>query len=509
MAIVGIDVGSTGCKCTVCSDGGIQLSEAYREYEIQKALGDRELDPWEVWCSVKVVVSEAVSRTDEKIRAIGVTSFGETCIFADGDGRPLMNAMLYVDPRGEEQCRKITKHFGTDAICRRTGVFPQPMYSISKLMWAAEERPEIYEKTKRIFQFGDYIVYMLCNKAQIDYSLACRTMAFDYHAREWAEEILNYAGIDKEKLSEPVPTGSAAGTIRPELAGELGLPKDTVIVSGCHDQIAAAVGTGCLGKGMAVDGTGTVECITPVFGEPENVEAMYRNNYVMVPYVNPGEYVTYAFSFNGGSLLKWYRDNLAALETQVFRKMGMNPYDGFNCQMKAEEPSGLLVLPYFSGSATPYMDGAIRGAILGIGDDTTSIDIYQGLMEGVTYEMKLNLEYLKEAGIQVTELRATGGGAQAEVWLQMKADILNKKIVSLGNAQSGTLGCIMMAGVACGVYKSLKEAAEIFVRTGKEYLPDQKRHEKYLKYYQKYKKLYPAVCSVWKDLGEQQGNQLR
>ena len=108
--------------------------------------------------------------------------------------------------------------------------------------------------------------------------------------------------------------------------------------------------------------------------------------------------------------------------------------------MKVGEPSGLLILPYFSGSATPYMDGNIRGAILGICDDTTSIDIYQGLMEGVTYEMLLNLEYLKTAGIEVTELRATGGGARAEVWLQMKADILDKKIVTLGNAQSGTLG---------------------------------------------------------------------
>lgn len=499
MAIAGIDVGSTGCKCTVCSDKGIQLSEAYQEYDIKKSLEDRELDPWEVWNSVKLVVAQAVSQTDEEVRAIGVTSFGETCIFAGDDGRPLMNSMLYVDPRGEEQCKKITEHFGKDYICRRTGVSPQPMYSISKLMWAAQERPEIYEHTKRIFQFGDYIVYMLSGKAQIDYSLACRTMAFDYHRLEWADEILEYAGIDKGKLSKPVPTGSAAGTIRPELIEELGLSKETMIVSGCHDQIAAAIGTGCLKKGMAVDGTGTVECITPVFQEPEDLAGMYENNYVMVPYVNLKEYVTYAFSFNGGSLLKWYRDNLAALEAQVYRKTGMNPYDGFNCQMKADEPSGLLVLPYFSGSATPYMDRDIRGAIIGIGDDTTSIDIYQGLMEGVTYEMMLNLECLEKAGIQVEELRATGGGAQAEVWLQMKADILNKKIVSLGNAQSGTLGCIMMSGVACGAYKNLQEAEKIFVKTGKEYLPDQKRHEKYQQYYQKYKRLYPAVCSVWKD----------
>ena len=113
--------------------------------------------------------------------------------------------------------------------------------------------------------------------------------------------------------------------------------------------------------------------------------------------------------------------------------------------------------------------------------------------------MRLNLECLKEAGIEVTELRATGGGAQAEVWLQMKADILNKKIVTLGNAQSGTLGCIMMAGTSCGIYRNLEEAAKVFVKTGKEYLPDPKKHKMYEAFYIKYKRLYEAVGRVWKE----------
>lgn len=117
-------------------------------------------------------------------------------------------------------------------------------------------------------------------------------------------------------------------------------------------------------------------------------------------------------------------------------------------------------------------------------------------MEGVTYEMLFNLELLEKAGIWVTELRATGGGARAKAWLQMKADILNKRIITLGEAQSGTLGCIMLAGTACGLYQSLEEAAEIFVKPGKEYLPNQERHQEYQKYYQKYKKMYEAVSTV-------------
>ncbi|MBC7959526.1 MAG: carbohydrate kinase, partial [Vallitaleaceae bacterium] len=149
-----------------------------------------------------------------------------------------------------------------------------------------------------------------------------------------------------------------------------------------------------------------------------------------------------------------------------------------------------------SGAATPYMDSYSRGAIVGLTTETTSAEIYRALMEGVTYEMLLNIEHLEQAGIYINELRATGGGATSPIWLQMKADILNKKIVSLGAAQSGTLGCIMLAGVACGIYKNLEEAADVFVKLGDTYTPNQKMHEKYMKYYTQYKRLYAAIKSV-------------
>lgn len=495
MAIAGIDIGTTGCKCTVYEKNGTYVQEAYIEYDIHKNAEKKELDAWVVWMAVKEVLKRATKEV-ANVEAIGVTSFGETSIFVGKDGKPLMDSLLYIDPRGEEQCQKLIEHFGLRGICERTGAKPHSMYSISKLMWVVQNRRELYEKTEHIFQFEDYIVYMLSGVSQIDYSLACRTMAFDVEKRKWDEDILSYAGIGVEKMSKPVPTGSIAGKIRKELAEELDISSNARIVSGCHDQVAAAIGTGCLSKGMAVDGTGTVECITPIYGELSDVNELYENNFVKVPYIYPESYVTYAFSFNGGSLLKWYRDNIAKLEAENYRKHGLNVYDSFNKKMNLDKPSGLLILPYFSGSATPYMDANATGAILGIKDTTTSIDIYQGLMEGVTYEMLYNMELLEKAGVDITELRATGGGARAEAWLQMKADILNKKIITLGEAQSGTLGCIMLAGVAAGVYENMEEAAKIFVKTGKEYFPNEKRHKEYQKYYQKYKKLYAAVSLV-------------
>jgi len=494
LSIAGIDIGTTGCKCTVYSDAGKYLHEAYREYSVFTNNGVHELDAWAVWIKVKEVIKDAAKGV-EPLKAIGVTSFGEAVILIDHQDYPLLHSMLYTDPRGEEQCTRLVSVLGKRKMNKITGLNPHHMYSISKLMWISENKPEVLERTNRICLFEDYIVYMLSGIAQIDYSLASRTMAFNIVTLEWDDELLALAGICKEKMSRVVPTGSKAGMIKAVLAKELEISENTMIVSGCHDQIAAAIGTGVLAKGMAVDGTGTVECITPVFeGIPEGND-LYDGSYAIVPHVIKGYYVTYAFSFTGGALLKWYRDHIASLEADAAREKSLNPYDVFDDGV-GEEPSGLLVLPHFSGAATPYMDSSSKGAIIGLSTETTSSELYRALMEGVTYEMLLNIEHLERSGIKINELRATGGGAASPLWLQMKADILNKTIVSLGAAQSGTLGCIMLAGVACGIYRNLEEAERIFVKLGDIYLPNKKMHEKYMKYYAQYKHMYAAIKSV-------------
>lgn len=495
MAIAGIDIGTTGCKCSVYTDDGDFICEAYREYNIAKNAQSHELDVTIIWEKLKEVLKE-IAPEAQSVRAMGVTSFGETTVLLDDRDQPLMPAMLYTDQRGEAECHELIKHFGEERIAQITGVKPHHMFSLSKWMWLAKNRADLYERTKHIFLIGDYIVYLLSGVVQTDYSLASRTMAFDVHALNWSEEILAYAGIDKFLLPHVSPIGTKAGPIKRMIATELGLPEDIMIVSGCHDQIAATVGAGALVSGMAVDGTGTVECITPVFtGIPEN-EVMYLGSYAVVPHVLPGTYVTYAFSFTGGALLKWYRDELGKMEQLLADESGQSVYDYLNARV-SDEPSDLLVLPYFEGAATPYMDSYAKGAIMGLTTQTKSIDIFRALMEGVTFEMKLNMEQLKLAGIHINELRATGGGATSKVWLQMKADILNVPITSLGAAQSGTLGCVMLAGTACGIYDSLESAAVVFVKTVKTYYPRQEYHKAYMKKYQQYVRMYAAMKTIY------------
>jgi len=494
LSVIGVDVGTTGCKCTIYDITGVIKSEAYMEYKVNIDNRFHTINPEMVWKSVKKVIKITAENIND-IKGIGVTSFGEAAIILDENNQSLMDSMLYTDIRGEEQCERIISRFGLSYINEKTGLNPSPIYSISKLMWLKENRKELMDKCKRICLFEDYIVYMLSGIHQIDYSLASRTMAFDINTLKWDDDILNFAGIEKILMPNLVTIGSKAGEIKPEVAAELNINEQILIVSGCHDQIAASIGTGATKENMAVDGAGTVECITPVFTEKVDKNILYKGSYAIVPFLN-NNYVTYAFSFTGGALLKWYRDKIAYMEAKVSVEKGESAYENFNNQMNVYEPSNILVLPHFAGAATPYMDNNAKGAMVGLSIDTTSIQIYQALMEAVVYEMLLNIERLEEAGIIIDTLYATGGGAASKEWLQMKANILNRSIVTLESDQSGTLGCAMLVGIACGLFENMDEATKKFVKTGKQYKPEPKMHEKYMKLYKKYKKMYNAVKDI-------------
>ena len=173
------------------------------------------------------------------------------------------------------------------------------------------QAPEIFEKTRHIFQMEDYVVFSLTGNAQIDYSLATRSMAFDINDLSWSDEMLDAAGIDKALFSVPVPSGTDAGVITDKAAKRTGLSNQTHIVSIAQDQVAACTGAGAFDENTAVDGTGTVQCLTPVFDGMPEVNKMMPGKYVIVPHVIPGKYVTYAFSYTGGALMQWCTSNLA------------------------------------------------------------------------------------------------------------------------------------------------------------------------------------------------------
>ena len=188
MKIAGLDIGTTGCKLTVFDENGNHLGKAYRDYPVHRAVSGHEIDISTMMESVYAVLSEMAAQYRD-IAGIGVTSFGETFVMTDETGEPLHNAMLYTDHRGAEECAELSEKLGKAHIAHVTGLAPHEMYSVAKMMWIKRHRPEIYAAAKRIHLIEDYVVWHLTGKAQIDYSLATRTMAFDIHTLSWSREI--------------------------------------------------------------------------------------------------------------------------------------------------------------------------------------------------------------------------------------------------------------------------------------------------------------------------------
>ena len=482
MKIAGLDIGSTGCKLTVFDEGGARLGQSYRDYPVTREVGRHEIDVSALMDSVYEVIGEMASAYPG-IAGIGVTSFGESFIMTDRDGRPLNEAMLYTDPRGKEECAYLADKLGAERITHVTGLVPHEMYSVSKIMWIKKHRGEVYAAAKHIFLVQDYVVWHLTGVSQLDYALATRTMAFDVHALAWSGEILAAAGIDEGLLSRPVPAGTPAGTVTPEAARRTGLNEKCVVVTSVHDQVAAATGAAAFDGSVAVDGAGTVECLTPVFDSLPDIGIMSKGRFCVVPHAVPGKFVTYAFNYTGGALIRWCMDTFGKGET----------YESMERARTEDGPTGLLVLPHFAGAATPYMDIGSKGAILGLTASTTAADIYRACMEGVAYEMRVNYEALSGTGIRFTRLNATGGGAKSRVWMQMKADILGLPITSLRTADAGTTGSAMLTGVAVGLFRDLPGAASVMVREGETFLPRAGMHERYMEAYERYKGVYAAV----------------
>lgn len=480
MAIGGIDVGSTGSKITIYDENGQRLHTGYRAYPISRDMGMHELDARHIRDSVLALVKEAAQAV-KGIRAIGVSAFGESFVLLDEKDEPLLPIMMYTDPRGGDEAKQLSEILGERRAGDLCGARPHSMYSLPKVMWIKKHRPELFARAKRLFLMEDYVTYLLTGECAIDYSEAARTMAFDIDRLTWCGEILAAAEVPEKLFSRIVPTGSIAGTVRKNLAVELGLDENVQIVACCHDQVAAAVGSGVLEDGMATDGAGTVQCMTPVFRSYRANGDLQKDNFVLIPFLKKGMFTTYAFLFTGGAVAQWYVEQILG-----------GDYGELEAGMK-DEPTGMLLLPHFAGAATPYMDSLSQGAIVGLTLERTRSDLYRAVMEGVCYEMALNREKLAAAGIDIRGLNATGGCARSRTWLQMKADVLDVEVRRMKEDNAGTVGGIMLTGVASGAYPDLKTASGVFTGVREVFAPRKDMHERYMEIYEKYRGLYQAV----------------
>ncbi len=501
MSLLGIDVGTSGCKAAVFSESGCLLALAYEEYNILRAQpGWAELDVPRVWEQIQRTIRQAVSAAaGDPVRALAVSSMGEALAPVTYDRRVLGPSLLNFDVRGTEYLPEWRAALPDERLYRINGNTLGDQYSLTKLRWIKDHQPDLYAQADTFLLWGGFVPFMLGVEPFVDYSLANRTLLFDLDAADWSDELLALAGLDREKLPRPVPTGTVMGEVARGAAEALGLPPGVIVVAGGHDQCINGIGCGAIAPGQAMYGMGTFICMMPVFSRRPEPAAMIGQGLNTEHHAVPGHFVSFIYN-HGGSLLRWFRDTFAGAERAAAQAAGRDIYATLLAELP-DAPSRVMALPHWAPTGPPEYISDSSGVLAGLKLDTPRGEILKGILEGVTFYERACLEMLPAAGITITDLRAVGGGSRSDAWIQLSADILGRPFTRPKVTEAGVLGAAIVAGVGSGVFPSLAAGVETMVKSERTYEPDPKKQRLYEPRFAQYQRLGPLMRSYLRELG--------
>jgi len=502
MSTIGLDIGTTGCKAIVFGRQGQVLSQAAREYCILTPHPNwAEQDAELVWSRACDALGEAISKNKEEPPvALALSVQGEAVIPIDKKGAPLRRAILGMDTRTTAENNWLVEQFGAETLFNRTGMPVHTVNTLPKLLWLRRNEPAIYSSADQFLLYEDFFLQRLSGRAVISHCLASRTQMYDLAAGDWADDILDRCRIDRNRLAPLSPAnGGVVGTIGRDLAKELGLTHEVLLAAGGHDQACAAFGSGVVRDGLAMVSTGTAEVVEVAMKSPALSEPLRKRNISVYRHVVPQLYLAMTLNQSGGLVLRWFRDTLCKWELEQAHATGQNPYD-LVLDGAPQGPTGIMVLPHFSGSGTPSFDTTSKGAILGLTFAADRAAMAKAILEGLTFELRTNLDLLRDSGITINELHAVGGGARSELWLQLKADICNVPLRVPEVTEAACLGAALLAGVAAGVYPDHAAAADSCVRLGRRIGPRSRSRSAYSQRYEIYMKVYPALIDLHRQL---------
>jgi xylulokinase len=500
MTLLGIDVGTTGCKVALFSLYGEMLNSAYHEYDADcPQPGWAQLDAKAVWENVKACILSVMStRPQTEVQALSVSSLGEALVPVSAQRQILGPSLLNFDCRGEEFLNELSILQPDDYLYSINGNTLGNHYSLTKLKWIQTYQPELYADTYKFLHWGAFIGFMLGAEPAVDFSLANRTLLFDIQRGVWSDELLKIAQIDHEKLPAIVPSGTEIGKVAKPIAEELGLPPGISIVSGAHDQCANAVGCGVIDSGNAVYGMGTYHCITPVFAAQPNAQSMIERGLNTEHHAVPDRYVCFIYN-QGGALVKWYRDTFASSEHHRAKMEGRSVYPALFDEV-TPEPSSLVVLPHFAPTGPPSFVTDTSGLIVGLQLDTKRGEVLKGIIEGITFYLKEIIDSLPATGIQIENYRAVGGGSRSDIWVQTCANILGRPLTRPVITEAGALGAAIIAGVGSGIFADYSQAVAAMVKPERTFEPEMLIHQRYQARYQHYRRLWPLMADYLREL---------
>jgi xylulokinase len=497
MNLLGLDIGTSGCKAMLFDTSGCLLAKVAREYPVSNPRPQwAEQDIEMVWRLAQSAIRDAILAAGVKeVAGIALSVHGEAVTPVDARGNALRPTILGMDTRTVLQNNWLRKHFGGEALFQRTGMPIHTINTLPKLLWLKENEPETWKGASKFLLVEDFLIQKMTGQAVISSCLASRTQLFNINTGKWDEEILNTLGLDPAKLARVLPSGSLVGPLSPELVSVFGLTRPPCVVTGGHDQACGALGCGLTSPGLAMVSTGTAEVVEVVLPSPLVSKPLFEGNISVYNHVVPGLFLAMTLNHSGGMALRWFRDGFCEPQLNQSAQANSDPYD-LILEGASAEPSSLLVLPHFSGSGTPTFDTVSKAAILGLTFVTTRTDIAKAILEGLTYELRLNLDLLKDGGVKIDVLRAIGGGAKSPLWLQLKADITGIPVVTPKITEAAGFGAALLAGVGAGIFPSAAEAANRFLQLTDEYYPDPVRQAAYTRQFELYQKVYPAIAPI-------------
>lgn len=497
MWVMGVDMGTSGCKAVVFDESFIIRAQAYREYPMHlPGEGLLELDAELVWAGIQDAIREANQKAEQPVGALAVSAIGDVIVPVDEHGDSVRYAIVDFDARGGAEIDAFSRQFGQQHFFDISGMPPLYIGSLSKILYLRDKEPEVYKKIRRFASFEDYIVCKMGLPPVASYSELSRTMLFDIRKKDWSDEILAAIPLTRDMLPIAAPSASVIGDLSDEMRALLGFSKPVRVVTGGHDMVCAAVGAGLdeTDPGTAVDIAGTIEGIVAAMPEANTCPAMLENLFSC--YVGHTGYVTFSVNLTAGCIVRWYRDFIARDEYDACKKEGINFYEYMQRKANPAEPGKLLLLPHFSGSGNPFFDPAALGAVWGLTLDTDRADIGRAIVEGLAYELRLHLEAQQRAGIHISAIRAVGGGAAIDSQLQLKANITGLTVVKGAVAESSALGAAAYAAVGIGQIANPADAYQKVKARETVFTPDPAAHARFEAAYRRFRALAYAIHDV-------------
>lgn len=481
---IGIDLGTSSVKLSLVSCRGLIIKQTAQDYDVLHPYPNySEQDPNVWWKATKAALKALLEYVDTSF-VKGISFGGQMhglVILDDGD-QVIRPCILWNDGRAEEEKRYLNEIIGKAKLSAMTGNIAFAGFTAPKLLWLKKHEPHHFERIDKIMLPKDYLSYLFSGEFCSDVSDASGTLFFNVRERTWSNEMCNICGILLKQLPKVLESTEVVGNIKESLAKEFGLSKDVKIIIGGGDNAVAAIGTGTIEPGSCNISLGTSGTI--LIPSEEYIEDK-KNALHSFAHAN-GRYHLLGCILSAASARKWWLETI----------LKSNDYAKDENDIIKANTEGLFFLPYLNGERSPHNDVDVRGAFIGLSNQTTQRDMSKAILEGVAFALRDCLEIAKGNGVKIYYSTLCGGGAKSGIWRQIIADVLNIQIRMLSTEQGPSFGAAILAMVGCHEYETLEEAVKRIIQVESFLNPIEKNVQEYNKKYAIFKRIYPALKSI-------------